>query len=109
MKFTNAAPRFVCLVGALSPTERARQQSLREQLEAAIEEIRELSNGYQFVHKPDPSLLRLAAEWMPLEQRCCPYFDVALEWDSAAKRASLRLSGGPGVKEFIAKTFDIRQ
>jgi hypothetical protein len=99
--------KFVCLLGALSPEERSRQQALREQLEAAVTGIRELPNGYQFSYGGDPMILRLAGEWMSLEQRCCPYFDFALQWNSAMKGAALSLTGGEGVKEFIAQTFRV--
>jgi len=42
------------------------------------------------------------AEWITLERRCCPFLDLGLDW-SASNRVSLTLTGGPGVKTFLAE------
>ena len=98
-------PPIACKLDGLTPDERERQQSLRRQLEAAIVERRETARGYLFVYRADAGLLDAAAAWMAIERRCCPFLDFTLDWRSDSESPTLELSGGPGVKAFIAETF----
>jgi hypothetical protein len=41
------------------------------------------------------------AEWISLERRCCPFLEFALEWKHADS-VTVRLTGPPGAKEFMA-------
>jgi hypothetical protein len=100
-------PELICVIDALTPEERLAQGALRAQLDAAVEAVRELPDGYEFVYRPGSEQLAAAARWLPLEQRCCPHFDFALLWHAERGQASLRLTGGPGVKAFIAGQFPV--
>lgn len=70
-------------------------------MKAAARERRELPDGYAIAFAADPQLFRDLAEWITLERRCCPFLTLGLEW-SADDVVWLRLTGGPGVKEFLA-------
>ena len=90
---------LACNLGALSPRERALHAALGQQLLASVEERRELVNGYALRL---PAGRRLtAARWAALEHRCCPFF--AFELTRPLERGSvwLRITGGPGVKQFM--------
>jgi hypothetical protein len=41
------------------------------------------------------------AERVSLEARCCPFLDFAMPLSGSGGPAKLRLTGGPGVKEFF--------
>ncbi|MGH3117766.1 MAG: hypothetical protein ACRD09_12245 [Vicinamibacterales bacterium] len=96
---------IACRLDALSPEERQRQQALRQDLEAAIESVREAPDGYVFTYRDDATVFRRAAEWLTLERRCCPFVDFELGWRADSRSPTLRMGGEPGVKAFIAGTF----
>lgn len=98
-------PPIACRLDALTPADRERQQSLRGRLEAAVVERRETARGYLFVYRADAGVLDAAAAWIAIERRCCPFLDFTLEWHAGNDGPTLELSGGPGVKDFVAATF----
>lgn len=92
-------PALACDMRAMTKDQRAEHARLARELFAAVQERRELPNGYAF---------RLAAErwldtarWADLERRCCPFF--AFELSAAADGGALwlRVTGAPGVKAFM--------
>lgn len=96
---------IACRLDALSPDERQRQQALRQNLEAAIESVREAPDGYVFAYRAEADVFRQVAEWLTLERRCCPFIDFELGWRAHSRSPTLRMSGEPEVKRFIAETF----
>jgi hypothetical protein len=102
---TRTTPPIACRLDALSPDERRRQQTLRQTLDAAIESVQEVPDGYVFTYTGNVDVFRQAAEWLTLERRCCPFLDFELAWRADSRSPTLRLSGEPGVKAFIADTF----
>ncbi len=98
-----AAERFACNAKALSQPERARYQDLTQRLFAAVQENRELSDGYGF--RLPPGELIAVAEWVGLERRCCPFFTFTLEQTRDGGPLWLRVTGPAGVKAFIREEF----
>ena len=90
-----------CRLDIFDGPEKLRYEALREELEAGVEEIRELAEGYAARLRPDPTLFRQVAEWITLERRCCPFLGLGLNW-SEGDALWLSLTGGPGVKAFLA-------
>jgi hypothetical protein len=90
-----------CRLDIFDAPEKLRYEALREAMEAAVEEIRELAEGYAARLRPDPTLFRQVAEWITLERRCCPFLGLGLNW-SEGDAVWLSLTGGPGVKAFLA-------
>jgi hypothetical protein len=95
---------FVCLVDALDATERARQQELTTLLAQAKVGVVELDDGWAFQLRPDIETFAAAAEWIIYEGRCCPFLGFFIEWHGS-NAISVRLTGEPGAKPFIAETF----
>ena len=91
--------RFACNANTLSAPERARHEELSRRLFAAVDEQRELADGYAFRMTAD-NLVR-AAEWVSLERRCCPFFTFGLEQSRNGGPVWLRVTGPEGVKAFI--------
>lgn len=98
---TRAASPIACVVGAFSADERRRWQELGARWRGTIEEIRELPDGYACRLGPDRETILAAAEWMTLDRRCCPFFEFALAIEREGAGVWLRLTGRPGVKEFL--------
>lgn len=90
-----------CRLDVLDGPEKLRYEALRGAMKAAVEEIRELAEGYAARLRPDPALFRQVAEWITLERRCCPFLGLALNW-SEGDAVWLSLTGGPGIKAFLA-------
>jgi len=92
---------FACRLDVFDGNERRRYRELRTTMKAAVEETRELPDGYAVRLTSDAGLFRQVAEWITLERRCCPFLALALDW-SASDAIWLRVTGGPGVRELLA-------
>jgi len=101
----NAPIPVACRLGAFSPDEHARHSELMEQLAPIMKSPRELENGYAFPFESAPEQFVAVAEWITLERKCCPFLEFTLHWRPETNTPELRLTGGPGVKEFIAAQF----
>jgi|SRR5215831_12262740 len=93
------AAGLACDLRAMTKDERAQHAALAAELFAAIQERKELADGYA-LRLPAERWLD-AARWAELEKKCCPFF--AFELDAAAEHGPLwlRITGRPGVKEFM--------
>ena len=100
-----ARERFACNVNALTSGERARHQELSHTLLSAVQEKRELRNGYAF--RLPTSALMTAAEWVSLERKCCPFFAFEIEQPKDQGPVWLRITGSEGVKAFIEEEFPL--
>ena len=71
------------------------------ELFSRLEEIRELTDGYEFRLADDPHTITRLAEFISLERLCCPFLNFALDIKPERGPVWLRLSGREGVKAFI--------
>lgn len=92
---------IACRPGALDAAGRRRQQDLLERVRGTVEAREELADGLAFRLPPTVEVLRDVAEWASLERHCCPFLAFTLEW-RLDDTVWIRLTGGPGVKEFLA-------
>lgn len=91
-----------CRLGAFTPEEQTRHSELMATLVPILQSPRELENGYAFPLAATPEQFVAVAEWITLERKCCPFLQFDLEWRAQTNTPELRLTGGPGVKEFVA-------
>ncbi len=91
---------IACNLNAFSPKEREQYQTLRSELVAAIQETRELDSGYALKLLPEAQTIRMAAEFIAFERRCCPFLAFSLVVEGEAN-AWLYFTGGEGVKAFL--------
>ncbi|MEO7866142.1 MAG: hypothetical protein ABIU54_00745 [Candidatus Eisenbacteria bacterium] len=94
---------FVCNMAAMTKSERVVYQKLAQGLLGAVQERRELKDGYAF-RLPAENLLT-AAEWISFERRCCPFFAFDLEIARRDGPLWLRVTGSQGIKAFIRAEF----
>lgn len=92
-----------CRLDALAPADRARHAALTEELRSAARSVEELSRGYAFRFSDDSALARRVIEWVALERRCCPFLEFEIVLGATGEPVILRLTGGEGVKEFLAE------
>jgi hypothetical protein len=100
-----AGEHFACNLGALTKDERAQHAKVSKKLLDAVQETKELKNGYAF-RMPSGSLVT-AAQWIAFERRCCPFFTFGLEQSRDSGPVWLSVTGTEGVKEFIKEEFGL--
>lgn len=86
----------------LEPELRAREQAIQEEVAAAVEEIRELPDGYALRFPGDADRLATLAEFIRFERECCPFLRLELHAEQQNGPLWLRLRGPAGTKEFLA-------
>ncbi len=103
---------LVCRLDALTASERERHRLLAETLQRAIVGTSELPDGYEvsvdLARVPGTSRSRplvQVAQWVDLESRCCPFLDFEISLPGKGRIARLRLTGGQGIKAFLAAEF----
>jgi hypothetical protein len=92
---------IACNLNALDREQRRRYQSLTAQLRAAVQETRELPDGYSFRLPSDEAMIQRTAEWITLERRCCPFLAFGLEAGRENGPLWLSLTGREGVNPFL--------
>ena len=92
---------FVCNLGVMNQEERGRYISLSRKVMGAGDERRELDNGYAFRLAVAKISLVEIAEWVTFERRCCPFFNLQIEAEPNDGPLWLRMTGAPGIKQFI--------
>ena len=101
----SASERVACNMKALTKTERATYEKLAQTLLGAVQEQKELRNGYAF--RLPPESLMSAAQWVSFERRCCPFFTFELKLARDEGPLWLRVTGSQGVKAFIRAEFGL--
>lgn len=97
-----AAP-IACNLDAISPTDRARYDTLRAMLAVAAVGKRELADGIALHISTERMPLAQLAEWISLERKCCPFLDFTIDVASNSGPVWLSLTGRAGVKEFLSQ------
>lgn len=92
---------FACDMTAIEASQRGQHVATIDELFRAVEEIRELPNGYAFRLPDGPDVLIKAAKFIALERLCCPFFGFTLEAEPEVGSLWLSLTGRDGVKPFI--------
>lgn len=97
---------IVCDPNALTTEQSERWMIVGKQMYQAIQEVRELPNGYGFRLPSDSATLMLIAEDLSMERLCCPFLHFTLEITPAGGPLWLSFTGGEGVKEFLRFSFE---
>jgi hypothetical protein len=97
---------IACNPHAVPAEQRERWMTVGTQLYAAVQEVRELPDGYAFRLPTDPEMLLLVAEDLNMERLCCPFLRFTLEIEPNGGPFWLRFTGGEGVKEFLRMSFE---
>jgi hypothetical protein len=106
-KINNQLP-LTCDWTAIDAAQREHHQANTEQLLAAVQATQELPEGYAFRFSAEPDLIIKMAEFIALERLCCPFFTFVLEVKPAGGPLWLKLTGRPGVKQFLQAEFGLQ-
>src|SRR5947209_3280460 len=84
---------FACNLKAFTPQQRSEHGKLGDRLMPAVATVRELKDGYSL--QVDTSKVSVAevAQWVDLEQKCCPFFDFQLDLHGGDGSLWLSLKG----------------
>ena len=100
---------IACNLFALSAPERDRHHALGEKLRS-VAKVTELPDGYALTldlkrlgvdAQGKPWCVVEVAQWAEMESRCCPFLNFGIDLRGKDGAVTLRLTGGPGVKEFL--------
>ena len=97
-----APPRHYCNMGFFTPEGLTRHKALVKKIADAVTESDELENGYLFKFSGQ---FREAGEWLDGVRGCCPTIEYTATFAPQSGPVTLRISGGPGAKEFIREEF----
>ena len=93
---------FACDLGALSAEERRRLTThIAPLLKESRREVEELEDGYEIRFLDGRQVLPLVAEWLSMEGRCCPFFNLSMWLPANDGPLTVRITGDEGVKTFI--------
>ena len=96
---------IACVMAALDDEQKQRRKELEERVSAAIEEVRELPDGYAVRLFSESQTVQDVAEFVTYERLCCPFLDFEIEVGREGGPLWLRLRGREGVKEFVRQEF----
>lgn len=102
----SSPPVLACNLNAMTMEQRERYQALSRQIWKAVEETKELPDGYAFRLPAVPELCLVTAEFITLERLCCPFFTLAIELEQNGGPMWLRVTGREEVKAFLAAEMD---
>lgn len=97
---------IACVLNAIPPEKRGHHEHLAHQWMSAVQEIRELPQGYGFRLPAESTLIVNMAEFITLERLCCPFLAFTLELESENAALWFQLTGREGVKAFLQAEFD---
>jgi hypothetical protein len=97
---------IACDPSALTDEQQARWMIVGKQLYPAIQEVRDLPDGYAFRLPNDAATLLLIAEDLSFERLCCPFLRFTLEVEPGHGPVWLSFTGGEGAKEFLRISFE---
>ena len=100
---------MACNMKAISAKERARYNTLLNQIKAGVTGPREINDGYVWELSGTKASLKDAAEWAMLERRCCPFLVIQLEATGSGPGFRISLKGPEGVKAFLISEFGMVQ
>jgi len=95
---------------ALDAKQQARHELLSQRLKQSVVERVALPQGYALTLDLSrlprdsaglPFCVVEVAEWVELESKCCPFLDFGIDVRGEGGVIKLRLTGPPGVREFL--------
>lgn len=97
---------IACIPDAIPAGKRERWMEIGRQLYAAVQEVRELPDGYACRLPGDAAMLLKAAEYVSLDLLCCPFVRWALVIEPNGGPLWLHITGAEGVKQLTRHTFE---
>jgi hypothetical protein len=95
---------LACNLKAISASERPRYNDLVKRLRVAVQDRRELPDGYAYKLDTKKITLPEVAEWITMERLCCPFLTFQLDVKGSGD-SQLTLRGPAGAKSILREEF----
>ncbi len=92
---------IACDPNAIPADQREHWVETGKQVYAAVQEARELADGYQFRLPADSAMLLKVAEYITNERLCCAFLRFTVEVEPNSGPIWLRLTGSMDVNEYL--------
>jgi hypothetical protein len=97
---------LACNMDVFTLEQREDHIRVTTQLVKAIQSMREIQNGYEFVFPNDSRFITGIGEFIANERLCCPFLEFGLNVQSNDPSITLSLSGPVGTQEFLRAEFE---
>lgn len=97
---------MACEPNAMPAEQQERWIELSKLVYGAIDEIRDLPDGYAARLPNRDDMLALLVEDLNIERKCCPFLRFTIEIEPHDGPFWLRLTGPDGVKDFLRLAFE---
>ena len=97
---------LVCNMDVFTPSQREAHIQTTTELIQAVQNVRQVENGYEFTFPNETNFIVRIAEFISNERLCCPFLNFALNLLSNNEPVSLSLTGPVGTQEFLLAEFD---
>ena len=97
---------LACNMGVFTPEQREDHIRVTTQLVKAMQSVREIQNGYEFVFPNESHYITGVGEFIANERLCCPFLEFGLNIKSNDPSISLSLTGPAGTQEFLRAEFE---
>jgi hypothetical protein len=87
------------------PELAVRAEQVRQEIFASVDERRELPDGYAFRFPGSDEWMARLVDFIAVERECCRFLRFGLTFEPDGGPVWLSLTGGDGVRSFIAQTF----
>jgi len=104
----DSLPVLACELSALTEEQRGRREALAHRLKGQIVDVEELPTGYAVYVPSNDDSGQLIEELVALERKCCAFLTFDSRIDPENDALVLSITGGPGVKAFVAEQFAFR-
>ena len=98
---------IACDMMALNADQRKRYSELYRLLRRIVRSVDELADGYALSFARADLICMDIAEFVTLEQRCCPFLRFSLELAPDGGPIHLRMTGPDGAKELLREEFSL--
>jgi hypothetical protein len=102
----NSEIPLACNMGVFTPTQRETHIEMSTKLIHAVQNVREVENGFEFSFPNEAEFISRIAEFISNERLCCPFLRFTLNVNSNQGPVSLLLTGPLGTQEFLRAEFD---
>jgi len=95
-----------CMVYAFDQDQRIRYHALKREL-TSLFTAEELPDGYAFLFPNKPLALSKIAEWVALENLCCPFIQFTIRVSGESEEIRVELTGNDAVRDLIKQEFSL--
>ncbi len=96
---------IACDLNAIAADQKDQHGVTVRELFSAVQEAKELSDGYAFRLPSESAILIKAAEFIANERLCCPFFEFSIVVTANGGPIWLQLAGNDEVKKMVRAEF----